>query len=68
MLRLANTSRFVTLSLMDWLSIMAAAMLVGVPLLWVGAGIVGWLARPSRQHVDLVEAESRRIRRDRPSQ
>lgn len=61
-------SRFVALTLTDWVWIMAAAMVVGVPSLWVGAGIMGWVVRPTRQQVDLLAVESRRIERDRSRQ
>lgn len=59
-------SRFVALSLMDWVWIMAAAMVVGIPALWVVAGVVGWLVRPNREQLDLIAAESRRTTLIRP--
>ena len=55
--------RFVALSLMDWVWTMAAAMFFGVPSLWIVAAIAGWLVKPTRQQLDLLAAESRRIQR-----
>lgn len=63
---LVVANRFVALSLMDWVWTMATGMVIGVPSLWVLAGIAGWLVRPTRQQLDLLAVESRRIQRERP--
>lgn len=55
--------RFVALNLMDWVWTMAGAMFFGVPSLWIVAAIAGWLVKPTRQQLDLLAAESRRIQR-----
>ena len=62
---LAVVSQFVRLSLIDWGCTMVVAMFVGVPSLWIGAAIMGWLVKPTRQQLELLAVESRRIERER---